>query len=332
MAKETTAQKNGGGAGPRSTNNSSMDEVLKDADRILNMVLIDSSPIDTAQTGQKQSKPRATVAGQRPHKRTSEDRRRSSSPLETKEASKKRKNALEDDGSRCRDDDDDDASRGHSKSKGDEEPVEETRRGNARKLTIPGVGGRAPLAEPEDSTVTPEPESDVGRIMGFLKCRSQSEGDEVDGDGCDIDEDDYDDVDGISDAEEPIDEKERVLEEIAMKLRNLGDALNSQIAPGTMTKSASTLSISMMALDGIQDLVSNLTYEQFQDAVNRNMGNEPAVQQMTVMFRLASAAVRHLGCGTRAAGDLKQIAMTYFRQNVASWVSQNGWEGIAQRL
>lgn len=337
MATADIAQKNGRGATSQSIKNS-VDDVLNDARRLLDMVLMGDSPVDTARTGPRKIKQRATVAGQTPKRTSRERRRRSSSPLGNMEALKKPKTALEDDGSRHRDVDDDDGSRDHAKPKRDERPVEKTRRGHTPKLTPVSVGRRAPLAEPEDSTITPEAERDVGRQMRLLKCQSMTsdkaeydEDDEVDS-GSIAADGDYDDVDGDSVAEEPVDEKERILEEIAMKLRSLGDRLNDEIPLGAMTKSGSTLSISMMAIEGIQDLISNLTYEQFQDVVNRNLGNETGVQQVTVMFRLATAAVRHLGYGTRAATDLKQIALTYFRDNVATWVSQNGWEGIAQRL
>lgn len=171
MAKAAIAQKNSRRAGLRSNSNSSMEDVLiRDANKLLKMVM-GTSPIDTAETGQRSHEPRATVADQRPKRTSGERRRRSSSPEENKEASKKSKKTLEDDGSR--DDDDDSDSKDQTKPRMDGGRGERTRNGRAPRLTIPDAR-RAPLAEPEDSTVTPEAVRDVCPKMGLLKCRSMA--------------------------------------------------------------------------------------------------------------------------------------------------------------
>jgi putative N-acetylmannosamine-6-phosphate epimerase len=79
----------------------------------------------------------------------------------------------------------------------------------------------------------------------------------------------------------------------------------------------------------VSDLLRNPDYGSFQHIISEAAGRESGLQQIAVMFHLTKAAVQIAGAGTARAKNIKDMALKYFEQNLASWIIQRGgWVSV----
>lgn len=193
------------------------------------------------------------------------------------------------------------------------------------KLSIESRVAGAPLAQPESSRLTPVSSPSVESVcssplleMEFL--RSDSSCDEVDGFPSAVPLD-----------KKPEEENDELMKTIGKQLATIGDSFEKERRRNEEGISQSSVSGSFVS-DSVEKLVSDLTYDNFQRAVRTAIGEEPGLQQLAFVFRLASAVASKVG-NASAAQDVNRFYLDYFTNNLADWVeSIGGWRGVSQLM
>ena len=77
----------------------------------------------------------------------------------------------------------------------------------------------------------------------------------------------------------------------------------------------------------VQDLIENLSFENFEHVMNKTIqGREAGLPQISVVFRLARSAVKRLGFRSSRAAEVENNTMRYFSNNLAQGIVEaGGW-------
>lgn len=71
---------------------------------------------------------------------------------------------------------------------------------------------------------------------------------------------------------------------------------------------------------------TNNTYDEFEQVLQENVGEQVDWSALAQMFRLTQTAVQQTGTGSAAADQIQAFTLRYFRDRFAPWiVKQGGW-------